>query len=137
MKVKKEQDGIYKYGSMVRLAKMDLKAKALLWHYAYAYNWSENKPSYYTQDQICAIVGFAPSTYQQAKKKLVELGWIKTIKLAYDSPVFVTPTMGIDDPEYEKASWAKWHKSKRTTIEEDIASLPDEYRNPFSQLSGS
>ena len=96
MKEKKEQDGIYKYANSIRLAKLDIKTKALLWHYASAYNWTENKPSYYTQEQICAIVGFSPSTYQKAKKQLIELGWIKTIKVAYDSPVFVTPKIGRD-----------------------------------------
>lgn len=131
MKEKKEQDGIYKYANSIRLAKLDIKTKALLWHYASAYNWTENKPSYYTQEQICAIVGFSPSTYQKAKKQLIELGWIKTIKVAYDSPVFVTPKIGRDDEQYEKHCWAKWHKSNKSTLAEDIDSLPREFRDPF------
>jgi hypothetical protein len=128
---KKQQDGLYKYGEMVRLAKLDLKAKALLWFYAYTYNWSENRPSYYTQEQICAYVGFSPSTYQKSKKRLVELGWIKTTKPAFDKPVFVTPKKGRDDEKYEKYSWAKGHKTNKTTLEEDIENLPPEFRNPF------
>lgn len=56
---KREQDGYFKYAELVRTAKLDLKPKALLWFYAYTFKWSEGKPSYYTQEQICAYVGFS------------------------------------------------------------------------------
>lgn len=133
MKEPKQQDGLYKYGEKVRLAKLDLKAKSLLWFYAYTFNWKESKPSYYTQEQICAYVGFSPGTYQKSKKKLIELGWIKTEKISYDLPVFVTVKIGKDDAEYEKWSWAKGHKSNKISLEEALESLTPEQRNPFEE----
>ena len=128
---KREQDGYFKYAELVRTAKLDLMPKALLWFYAYTFKWNEGKPSYYTQEQICAYVGFSPSTYQKAKKNLIDLKWIKTTKASFDSPVFVTPTIGKNDVNYEKHSWAKGHKSNQKTLEEQIESLPPELRNPF------
>ena len=128
---KREQDGYFKYAERVRTAKLDLKPKALLWFYAYTFMWSEGKPSYYTQEQICAYVGFSPSTYQKAKRNLIDLKWIKTTKTSFDSPVFVTPSIGIDDVRYEQHSWAKGHRSKKKTLEEQIESLPPELRDPF------
>jgi len=76
-------------------------------------------------------VGFSPSTYQKAKRNLIELKWIKTTKASFDSPVFVTPSIGKDDGRYEQHSWAKGHKSNQKTLEEQIESLPPELRNPF------
>ena len=128
---KRAQDGYFKYAEIVRTAKLDLKPKALLWFYAFTFKWNEGKPSYYTQEQICAYVGFSPSTYQKAKKNLIDLKWIKTIKSSFDSPVFVTPCIGIDDERYEQRSWAKGHKSHKKSLEEEISSLPPELRNPF------
>ena len=128
---KREQDGYFKYADLVRTAKLDLKSKALLWFYAFTFKWNEGKPSYYTQEQICAYVGFSPSTYQKAKKNLIDLGWIRVSKASFDSPVFVTPSKGIDDEKYELHSWAKGHKSRKKTLEEDIDSLPPEFRDPF------
>jgi hypothetical protein len=133
---KREQDGYFKYAEYIRTAKLDLKSKALLWFYAFTYKWSEGKPSYYTQEQICAYVGFSPSTYQKAKKNLVDLKWIITSKARFDSPVFVTPTLGFDDENYEAHSWAKGHKSNKKTLEEDLESLPPEFRDPFYGESG-
>lgn len=128
---KREQDGYFKYAESIRTAKLDLKSKALLWFYAYTFKWNEGKPSFYTQEQICAYVGFSPSTYQKAKQDLINLRWIRTSKSSFDSPVFVTPCIGIDDDKYEAKSWAKGHKSNQKTIEEEIESLPPELRNPF------
>ena len=130
---KKEQEGLYKYGERVKLAKLDLKAKALLWFYAYTFNWVEKRPSYYTQEQICAYVGFSPSTFQKAKKRLIELGWIKIHKPAFDLPVLVTVKVGRDDQNYDKSSWAKGHKSNRQSLEETIDCLPAELRDPFAK----
>lgn len=128
---KREQDGYFKYAELVRTAKLELKPKALLWFYAYTFKWSEGKPSYYTQEQICAYVGFSPSTYQKAKRNLIDLKWIKTSKASFDSPVFVTPCVGIDDTRYEQHSWAKGHHFNKKSLEEQVESLPPEYRNPF------
>ena len=125
--------GYFDYAEKVKLAKIDLKSKALLWFYAYTFNWTEGKPSYYTQEQICAYVGFSPTTFQKVKNRLIELGWIKTHKASYDLPVFVTVKKGKDDENYEKSSWAKGHKSNKQTLEEAIDSLPTEFRDPFQE----
>jgi len=131
MNKRKEPEGLVKYLEEVRLAKLDLKSKALLWFYAYAFNWNKKRPSYYTQEQICAFVGFSPSTYQKAKKDLENLGWIQTRKVSYDLPVLVTPKIGQDDLRYESMSWAKGHTANKLTLDEAIESLPDELRDPF------
>lgn len=127
------EGGFFDYAEGIKLAKLDLKAKALLWFYAYTFNWSEGKPSYYTQEQICAYVGFSPTTFQKVKNRLIELGWVKTYKTSYDLPVFVTVKKGRDDENYEKSSWAKGHKSNKQTLEEAINSLPTEFRDPFQE----
>jgi len=133
MEKKKEQEGFLKYSEQVRLAKLDLKSKALLWFYAFTFNWNEKRPSHYTQEQICAYVGFAPGTYQKARKNLEELGWIQTRKFSFDKPVLVTPKIGRDDYKYDSYSWAKGHRTNKTTLQEDIQSLPPELRDPFYQ----
>ena len=129
--------GYFDYAEKVKLAKIDLKAKALLWFYAYTFNWTEGKPCFYTQEQICAYVGFSPSTFQSARRRLIELGWIKTHKASYDLPVFVTVKIGRDDENYEKSSWAKGHKSNKQTLEEAIESLPADLRDPFLELESA
>jgi hypothetical protein len=131
MEKKKEPEGLIKYLEQVRLAKLDQKSKALLWFYAYAFNWLERRPSYYTQAQICAFVGFSPGTYQKAKKDLEGLGWIKTRKISYDLPVLVTPKIGKDDLKYESYSWSKGHTGNKVTLDDAIDSLPTELRDPF------
>jgi len=131
------EKGFFDYAEKVKLAKIDLKAKALLWFYAYTFNWSEGKPSYYTQEQICAYVGFSPSTFQKTKRRLIELGWIRTEKIGYDLPVFVTVKIGRDDENYEKSSWAKGHKSNKQTLEEAIESLPADLRDPFLEYGSA
>lgn len=131
MEKKKEQEGLLKYLEQVRLAKLDQRSKALLWFYAYTFNWLERRPSYYTQAQICAFVGFSPGTYQKAKKDLEGLGWIQTRKISYDLPVLVTPKVGKDDLKYDSYSWAKGHTGNRVTLDDAIDSLPSELRDPF------
>jgi hypothetical protein len=128
---KRYNESYFGYAETVRTAKLDIKAKALLWFYANTFNWTKGNPSFYTQDQICAYVGFSPSTYQKLKRYLIDLGWIQTSKASYDSPVFVTPSLGKDDENYELRSWAKGHKSNKKTLEEEIESLPPELRDPF------
>lgn len=131
MEKKKEPEGLIKYLEQVRLAKLDQKSKALLWFYAYAFNWNKRRPSYYTQAQVCAFVGFSPGTYQKAKKDLESLGWIQTKKISYDLPVLVTPKIGKDDQKYETYSWAKGHSGNKVTLDAAIDSLPRELRDPF------
>jgi hypothetical protein len=111
-------------------AGLDIHTKALLWHYAYAYNWSENRPSYYSQELICLLTGMSPSTYQKARKRLLELGWIIEYKRGRRDPVLVTPRVGMDDEKI--LAKIKAYKSKKASLAETIRSLPDEFFNPFS-----
>ena len=115
MKKIDKRDKLYEYAEMVRKAKLDCKAKALLWHYAYTYNWSQKKPSWYSQRVLCAEVGIAPATYHDRRKYLERLGWIKVTNRGFNQSCLVIPTIGQDDPEYENRSWAKWHSSNRTS----------------------
>lgn len=130
-----KREGQFAYTPIVHRAKLDLKCKALLWHYTVTYNWTERKASYYTQDQICAYVSMSPSTYQKARKRLLELGWIIERKIARELPVFVTPRVGRDDPEYGKMSWSKGHKENGIRLEDALASLPDEFRDPLGEIN--
>lgn len=129
--IKSKREGQLAYVAIVHRAKLDMKCKALLWHYAVTFNWNKRRPSYYTQDQICAYVGMSPTTYQRAKNRLIELKWIITEKKSRDLPVFVTPTIGIDDPNYSKMSWSKGHEDNFIKLEDAIDDLPDEFRDPF------
>ena len=129
---KKEQTGLLLYSKYVQFAKLDLKAKALLWFYAHAYGWNNKRPSYFTQEQICAYVGFSPNTYQKTRNRLEELGWIKVIKNKFDLPLLITPMIGEDDEGYDLAAYSKGHKrNKNIDIENLITSLAPEDRDPF------
>lgn len=119
---------LYKYAEVIINAKLDSKAKALLWFYAYVYNWEEGKPSYWSQRRICASVGMSQSTYQIKRKYLEELGWIRVQHRGFETPCKVSVDLGIDDPNYENKSWAKWHPS-------NIEILPEEEEGDFEDHS--
>ncbi len=106
---KKVQDKLYKYAEIVKLAKIDGSAKALLWFYAYVFNWENKIPSWYSQRKICALTGMSPSTYHKKRKYLEDLGWISVLNRGYENTCLVSVKVGSNDPEYELMSWAKWH----------------------------
>lgn len=129
MAEKSKRDKLYKYAALVQRAKLDCGAKALLWHYAYTYNWTEQTPSFYPQRTLCAEVGMSQGTYYQKRKYLEDLGWIKVRNMGYNFPCLVTPLEGRDDPNYEDRSWAKWHPANKKQI--DILS----FKNEISEAS--
>jgi hypothetical protein len=106
---KRIQDKLYKYAEIVKLAKIDGSAKALLWFYAYVFNWENKIPSWYTQRRICALTGMSPSTYHIKRKYLEDLGWITVLNRGFKDTCLVSVKVGSNDPEYEHMSWAKWH----------------------------
>ena len=106
---KRKQDKLYLYGNTVMWAQLECKAKALLWCYAYAFNWEQGRPSFYSQERICAITGMSPKTYQKARKYLESLGWIILEKRGRKSPPLVWVKTGNDDPEYKSWSISKGH----------------------------
>ncbi len=126
-----KRNNYLEYAAIVHRAKLSTSCKALLWHYAWAFNWTHRRPSFYTQQQICALISMSPSSYQKARKRLVELGWIIEERKSRVLPVFVTPKIGTDDPNYDSWSWSRWHPSNEQSIEEFIADLPEDFRNPF------
>lgn len=106
---KKVQDKLYKYAEIVKLAKMDGSAKALLWFYAFVFNWENKRPSWYSQRRISALTGMSPSTYHKKRKYLEELGWITVLNRGFNDSCLVSVKVGSNDPNYETMSWAKWH----------------------------
>ena len=119
---KKVQDKLYKYANIVMHAKMDGSAKALLWFYAYVFNWEQRRPSFWPQRKICAMTGMAPSTYHKKRKYLEELGWITVFNRGFENSCLVSVKVGMNDPEYENMSWAKWHpENERKARQESLA----------------
>ena len=106
---KQKQDKLYLYGNTVMWAQLECKAKALLWCYAYAFNWEQGRPSFYSQERICAITGMSPKTYQKARKYLESLGWIIVQKRSRRKPPLIWVKVGKDDPNYRLWSFSKGH----------------------------
>ena len=117
------------------MAKLDCKSKALLYFYASSYNWTQNKPSWYSQRSICALVSMAPSTYHAVQKKLENLGWIRTHYRGRDKTVQVWVSIGNPDPDYESYSWSTWHPFNLGNDQETVP-YPDhdpfEHRDTFN-----
>lgn len=114
---KKVQDKLYKYAEIVKLAKIDGSAKALLWFYAFVFNWENKRPSWYSQRRICALTGMSPSTYHKKRKYLEELGWITVLNRGFKDTCLVSVKVGSNDPSYEGMSWAKWHPENENQAE--------------------
>jgi hypothetical protein len=121
-----KRDRLYKYGEAIINAKLEAGAKGLLWHFAYTYNWTEDRRSFWSEERICAHTSMAPSTFQKRKKYLESLGWIDILKVDLKKPPLIKPTIGIDDPNYEQMHWAKWHSSNpRELTLEELSKLPE------------
>lgn len=129
MKEKRERDGFFEYASRVHSAKLTTSCKVLLWHYGYAFNWNEKRPSYYSQKSICSLTGMSPSSYQKARKRLLELGWIIERKRGRRQSILVTPLVGRDDEEVVVRF--EDYQSDDVSLDEAIRNLPDEFFNPF------
>lgn len=128
---KRERDGFLEYASRVHRARLDTRCKVLLWHYAYAFNWLQKKPSFYSQNQICLITGMSPSTYQKSRKRLIELGWIIEQKVHGFHPVLVTPRIGRDDESFVAPKGVD--ENEKITLEEALMLLPNEFFDPFME----
>jgi hypothetical protein len=104
-----KKENLYKYMDDIMYAKLDGKAKGLLYFYAHRYNWSKNLPSYWSERTICALTSMSPSTYQEKRKYLEDLGWIVVKKRGRQITSLVGVKVGNDDPLYEDTCWAAWH----------------------------
>ena len=129
MKEKKKRDGFLEYASRVHTAVLDTKCKVLLWHYAFGFNWKIRQPSFYSQKSICLLTGMSPTSYQSARKRLLELGWIIEKKRGRKQSVLVTPQIGRDDQEV--VSRFASLKSGEISLADALKDLPDEFFNPF------
>ena len=129
MKEKKVRDGFLEYASRVHSARLTTNCKVLLWHYGYGFNWLEKRPSFYSQKSISTLTGMSPSSYQKARKRLSELGWIIEFKRGRKQSVLVTPLVGRED-EKVLARFEKY-QSDDISLDEAMRNLPDEFFNPF------
>jgi hypothetical protein len=118
-----KQDKLYKFAPYVINAQLDCKAKALLWFYTYTFNWDKGRPSFYSQEKICAYVGMSPKTYQKARKYLEDLEWIIIVKRGYSNPPLVWVQVGNNDSEYARKSFAQGHP--------DLLGMESAEWNPF------
>lgn len=98
----KEKYGLFAYNEVIYQSFLTRNQHSLLAYYAVAYNWTEQKPSYHSQAQICRTLDISPATYQKTRDELEKLGWI-SIETRYASPaaerksVLVTVHCGKDD----------------------------------------
>ena len=129
---KNKQDKLYKYAKEVMTAQLECKAKSLLWFYAYTFNWTEGRPSFYSQDKICAYVGISPKTYQKVRKYLEELGWIEVQKRGYSNPPLVWVKIGIDDVKYKENSYSAGHPDLQSDEPAGWDPFQHEGFDPFS-----
>jgi hypothetical protein len=120
---KNEKDKLYKFAEHIINAQLDCKAKSLLWFYAHTFNWTEGRPSFYSQDKICAYVGMSAKTYHKARKYLEGLGWIQVQKRGYLKPPLVWVMVGNNDTEYRYHSYAAGHP--------DLQGMESPEWNPF------
>ena len=118
-----EKNKLYKYAEHIINAQLDCKAKSLLWFYAHTFNWTEGRPSFYSQDKICAYVGISPKTYHKLRKYLEVLGWIKVKKRGYSQPPLVWVMIGNNDTHYKYRSYSAGHP--------DLQGMESPEWNPF------
>jgi len=135
---KKVQDKLYKYGNVIINAKIDGSAKALLWFYAFVFNWEQGQPSFWAQRKIAAVVGMSPSTYQNKRKYLEKLGWITVFNRGFDNSCLVRVKVGENDPEYETKCWAKWHpENEKKTKDAALAKFLSESTDVFGATNST
>lgn len=98
----KEKHGLFAYNEVIYKAFLTRNQHSLLAYYAVAYNWTDQKPSYHSQAQICRTLDISQGTYQTTRDQLEKLGWI-SIETKFASPaaerksVLVTVHCGKDD----------------------------------------
>lgn len=132
------RENIHQYGEDVIYAKLDGLAKALLWLYAFHFQWADMLPAKLTERDICSLAGMSQSTYFSKRKYLENLGWIKVEHLGFNQPCAVYPLVGNDDPNYENRSWAEWHPFKHPYLglirSEQIKMATEGVDIPFSEV---
>lgn len=132
------RETIYEYGEDITFAKLDGLAKALLWLYAFQFEWDDRIPSRLTEREICAMAGMSQSTYYSKRVYLERLGWLKVEHMGFNKPCAVYPLIGNDDPDYEMRSWARWHPLEHSYFKlvrsEQLRMVQDGIDIPFSEV---
>ena len=113
----KDTNGYFEYMRKVRSAKLLAREKNLLYFYASMYNWDEKKASYAGIELIAAWTGMSKASVNRAKNRLIKLGWIKSFRRDRYSKVYVWVLNGLEDPDYNKQTFAKDHTYTSTTSE--------------------
>jgi hypothetical protein len=127
----KDSNGYFEYMRKVRSAKLLAREKNLLYFYASMYNWDEGQASFAGIELIAAWTGMSKASVNRAKKRLIELGWIKTFRRDRYSKVYVWVSSGQEDPNYDKQGFAEFHtySSKKSvpSFEEAFGFHQDDY----------
>jgi hypothetical protein len=127
----KDSNGYFEYIRKVRSAKLLAREKNLLYFYASMYNWEEGKASFASIELIAAWTGMSKASVNRAKKRLIELGWIKSFRRDRYSKVYVWVTNGQEDPNYDKQGFAEFHtytsKKSVPSFEEAFGFTQDDY----------
>ena len=125
----RERVGLFAYNEVIYQAFLTKSQHSLLAYYAVAYNWTEQKPSWHSQDQICRTLDMTKATYQTTRDQLETLGWI-SIEKKYASPaanhksIYVTVHCGKDDQkraatiQAARVKLANKNKTKDNLLEE-------------------
>ena len=135
----KDSNGYFEYIRKVRSAKLLAREKNLLYFYASMFNWDEGKPSFAGIGLIAAWTGMSEASVNRAKKRLLELGWIRSYRQDRYSKVFVWVFSGLEDPNFEKQGFAKHHtyssKKSAPTFEEAFGFPQEDYPSDQFDLS--
>jgi hypothetical protein len=113
----------FEYAELIQNARIKGMGKALLWFYAYVYNWENQGRSFYEEFRVAAHVGFAVSAVQSWRKYLVDLGWLEVIPQNRRKPPFVGVRIGRDDPDFEGMSYARWRPTNKGLTPAELARL--------------
>lgn len=140
MKESKEQTGLFAYNAVIYGAYLKKNQLSLLAYYAVAYNWTEKKASFHSQETICRILDITPGTYKAARDDLERLGWIsieKKFRPGSSHPsVYVSVHCGKDD--HDRVAKITEQRQRKAAKEKKLSELVDEEeffggRNPAEQ----
>jgi hypothetical protein len=104
------QSDYFQYIRVVRSARLKGREKALLNTYIAYYWWQDKAPCIAGFAQLAAWTGTSESTVKRAHKRLVELGWVTAVKYGTYDPLRSYVSVGISDPDYDLAEYAKAHR---------------------------
>jgi len=117
----------YNYQRAIFASRMDSLAKLLVLYYCFAHSWESGKFSCYEEQRIAAHLGISVSTLHTKRKYLVKLGWIVVKKRKGTSPE-IAIFYGMNDPEFEQKSCAKWKPENKFLPQKETAKMnKDQY----------